>query len=140
MTVKPVQMPEGYEIFDPVDPFENNAGPFYYRSDTTDGILFAMIAEKRHCNSHGIVHGGLMMTMADLTMVVTARWGTDIRQFVTVSMNTDFVNAGQLGDMIYCRAELVRRTGSLAFVSARVFTDENVLLSCNAVVKRIRNE
>ena len=53
----------GYTIYDPVDPFENGAGPFWYSQ--TDGAPpnFAVRVTAQHCNSHGIVHGGLMMTM-----------------------------------------------------------------------------
>ncbi len=140
MTVSPVAMPQGYEVYDPIDPFENNAGPFYYNTDTSDGLEFAILAEKRHCNTHGIVHGGLMMTMADLAICVTARQGTDDDYVLTVSLNSDFVNGGNVGDMIKARADVIRRAGTLTFVNAKVYAGDKTLLNCSAVVKRMRKK
>ncbi len=133
-------MPEGYAIYDPIDPFENNAGPFYAKRDDNGGLEFAILTGPEHCNTHGVIHGGLMMTMADLTICVTARQGTEDTHVLTVSLNSDFVNGGYAGDLLRCKANVVRRTGSLAFVDAKVYTDENVLLNCSAVVKRMRKK
>jgi uncharacterized protein (TIGR00369 family) len=135
-----VTMPEGYEIYDPIDPFENNAGPFFYNPDLSEGLEFALLAEERHCNTHGIVHGGLMMTMADLSICVTARQGTDDDYVLTVSMNSDFISAGNIGDLITARADVVRRTGSLTFVDCKVRAGAQTLLNCSAVVKRMRKK
>ena len=123
----------GYAIYDPVDPFENHSGPFFWAE--RDGIQhFALRTEARHCNSHGIVHGGLMMTMIDLTMNINAKSAPDER-FVTVSMNSEFVASATAGDLIEARADLVRRTRSLAFVRGQVNCGERTLLTASAVLK-----
>ncbi len=125
---------EGYTIYDPVDPFENHAGPFFWR-ELADGTQhFALTAEARHCNRHGIVHGGLMMTMIDLSMVVAAKQ-TREEVLVTVSLNSEFIAAGQDGEVIEAAGELVRRTRSLAFVRGRVFVGDRTLLTASAVLK-----
>ena len=131
-------MPDGYVIFDPKDPFENKAGPFFYdpRKDGPPEIVLK--ARDDHCNSYGIVHGALMITMADLTLAITARYGTDDKQIVTVSMNTDFLHAGHSGDWLTCNAEVVRRAGSLVFMNAKVRSDDRVLLNIAAVMKRFK--
>lgn len=124
---------DDYVIYDPVDPFENHAGPFWWRLD--DGIhRFAIVAERRHCNSHGIVHGGLMMTMIDLAMVIAAKSAPD-EQLVTVSMTSQFLSAGQGGEIIEAFGSLSRRTRSLAFVTGQVHVGERALLQATAVLK-----
>ena len=126
----------GYVIYDPVDPFENRAGPFHW-AELADGVHhFVLRAEERHCNSHGIVHGGLMMTMIDLTMVITAKQARD-EQLVTVSLNSEFVASARAGDLIEARGELVRRTRSLAFVRGHVSAGGRTLLTASAVLKPI---
>lgn len=131
---------DGYFIWDPKDPFENRAGPFWAPGDRPEGPpTFAFVAEDRHCNSYGIVHGGMMMTMVDLAMVVTARHQTDDRGGLTVSMSSDFIASGQVGDLIRARAELVKRTNSLCFMRGFVERDgDDLLLNCTAVIKRMR--
>ena len=128
---------DGYTIYDPIDPLENHVGPFFWR-ELEDGIQhFVLKAEAHHCNRHEIVHGGLMMTMIDLAMVVAAKKTWD-EQLVTVSLNSEFVDAGRAGDLIEANGELVRRTGSMAFVRGRVYAGERTLLSSSAVLKRMR--
>ncbi|MEE3092652.1 MAG: PaaI family thioesterase [Pseudomonadota bacterium] len=128
---------DGYTIYDPIDPLENHVGPFFWK-ELEEGIQhFVLKAETRHCNRHEIVHGGLMMTMIDLAMVVAAKETWD-EQLVTVSLNSEFVDAGRAGDLIEANGELVRRTGSMAFVRGRVYAGERTLLSSSAVLKRMR--
>ena len=126
----------GYALYDPVDPFENHAGPFFW-AELADGTHhFVLKAEKRHCNSHGIVHGGLLMTMIDLTLVITAK-SKPREQLVTVSLNSEFVSSANRGDLIEARGELTRRTRSLVFVRGQVACGDRVLLTASAVLKPI---
>ena len=127
---------DGYTIYDPIDPYENHAGPFFWKEE--NGVQkFALQAEARHCNRHEIVHGGLMMTMIDLAMVVAAK-ETWEEQLVTVSLNSEFIDAGRAGELVEAEGELVRRTGSMAFVRGRIYVGERTLLASSAVLKRLR--
>ncbi len=127
---------DGYAIYDPADPYENLAGPFHWRQRKDGAHHFVLKAHARHCNRFNIVHGGLMMTMIDLTMVVAAKKNPE-EMLVTVSLNTEFVDSGREGDLIEGIGELVRRTGSLAFVRGRLFTGGRTLLNASAVLKII---
>ncbi|MEM6662034.1 MAG: PaaI family thioesterase [Pseudomonadota bacterium] len=126
----------GYTIYDPVDPFENRAGPFWWGRKADGSRHFVLRAEDRHCNTHGILHGGLMMTMIDLTLVAIAKKEPSER-FVTVSLNSEFVAAASTGDLIEAQGTLVRRTRSLAFVRGEVTSGDTVLLTASAVLKSI---
>ena len=128
---------DGYTIYDPIDPLENLVGPFFWK-ELSDGTQhFVLKAEAQHCNRHEILHGGLMMTMIDLAMVVAAK-ETWEEQLVTVSLNSEFIDAGHAGEIIEASGELVRRTGSMAFVRGKIHVAERILLSSSAVLKRMR--
>ena len=127
----------GYSIYDPVDPFENLAGPFYW-TDNADGLTqFAVEAAVRHCNSQGVVHGGFLMTMIDLTLVAVAKQAPEDK-FVTVSLNSDFVGSALKGELLMASGELVRRTRSMAFVRGQIASADRILLTANAVLKLIK--
>lgn len=130
---------DGYVLYDPVDPFENRAGPFFWRQLDDGQNHFVVQAEKRHCNTHGVVHGGLMMTMADLCMAATSK-AERADAYVTISFNSEFVSSGFEGDLIGCRGELVRRTNSLAFVRGKIEADERTLFVFSGVMKKMRRE
>jgi uncharacterized protein (TIGR00369 family) len=124
----------GYTIYDPIDPFENHAGPFHWRRLEDGSHHFVVRAEPHHCNRHGIVHGGLMMTMIDLAMVASSKQNWE-EAVVTVSQNVEFVAAGREGELIEAAGECTRRGNSIAFVRGQVFVGERVLLNASAVVK-----
>jgi len=127
----------GYIVYDPVDPFENGAGPFFWRRLDDGGHHFVLRAEARHCNTYGVVHGGLLMTLADLTMAATSK-AERSDAYITVSFNGEFVAPGLEGALIESRGELVRRTASMAFVRGRIEAEGEPLFVYSAVMKRLR--
>ena len=115
---------KGFQVHDPVDPFENRAGPFFYRVDSDGKPVFALAAERRHCNTYNIVHGGLMMTLIDLTMVAAAKEHRT-EQFVTVSLNSESWPRATRAT-VFARGELIQHR-SLAFVRGVIEVDGNDL-------------
>mgnify|MGYP002266223795 FL=1 len=107
-------------------------------SSDLDRLRFAFRAEEKHCNSGGIVHGGLLMTFADLMMCAAGTVGTTDRGVFTVSFNAEFMASGNLGEIIKARSEVVRRTGQMVFMRGEIYTDERVILTCSAVLRRMR--
>lgn len=129
----------GYEIFDPIDPFENEcAGPFWAKKLEDGSYSFVLKAEPRHCNRHGIVHGGLLMTMADLTACVHAHGGSGEEFAITVAFNSEFIDAGKVGELVECTAEVTRRTNSLVFARGRIHVGGRTIYTYSSVMKRIR--
>lgn len=126
----------GYVLYDPVDPFENRAGPFFWAPREDGGHHFVLRAEPHHCNSHGVVHGGLFMTMADLAMAATSKAERD-DAYVTVSFNCEFVAGGRQGELIETETELMRRTRSMAFVRGRISSGGETLFVFSGVMKLI---
>ncbi|HIC56853.1 MAG TPA: PaaI family thioesterase [Acidobacteria bacterium] len=129
-------LPPGYQVYEYDDPFEDHVGPLGYK--VVDGtITFAFLADARHRNTAGTVHGGMLMTFADFALCLTATWDQPGEKCVTVSCNSEFVAPGRPGDVIEASGEVVRRTRSLTFVRGQVYADERILLNYSAIVKRI---
>ena len=132
-----VSLPSDYQVYEYDDPFEDHVGPFGYK--VVDGtITFAFLADARHRNTAGTVHGGMLMTFADFALCLTATWDQPGEKCVTVSCNSEFVAPGRPGDLIEASGEVVRRTKSLTFVRGQVYADDRILLNYSAIVKRIR--
>ena len=129
--------PEGFIAGADLDPAETHVGPFL-RRDTADGVTIGLRVEPHHCNEHGTLHGGVQMAMADYTVGTTARFGMGEEGTMSVSFDAAFVDAGQLGDWVEGRAEIVRRTGSMVFVKGQLTVGERTLLSFSSIVKRLR--
>src|SRR5580765_2060556 len=94
------------------------AGPFYRLGDDGEVRRFAFIALDKHMNAAGGVHGGLLMTFADVAMSRTSRLVSGAKSCSTVSVSCDFVSAGRLGDLIEIRVRVTRQTRTLIFLSS----------------------
>lgn len=134
MTSAPPDFPDAYVVSDPLDPHETLAGPFYERKDGPISEVY-LLAERKHCNTSGVVHGGLLMTMADLALCAACRDGLDGARAITVSLNAEFLAAGLEGDFVSAKAELTRRGKSMAFARCILSAGDRRIMTASAVTK-----
>lgn len=139
MSETPAKIPAGAENISVVG-FNHYVGPVYRLSTEPDGTgaRFGFVAEAKHMNSAGSVHGGMLMSFADIAMSQTARLGVTnevARGFGTVSLTADFVGPGRLGDFIEAKVRVTRRTRTLAFLSADIFAGDRPLLVATGLWK-----
>ncbi|MDR2156061.1 MAG: PaaI family thioesterase [Burkholderiaceae bacterium] len=82
-----------------------------------------------HCNSFGVTHGGVLMTLLDVTMATAARSTQPGSGIVTIEMKTSFMRPAPVapGKPLIGRGRLLHRTRSMAFVEASVFDAEGQL-------------
>jgi uncharacterized protein (TIGR00369 family) len=140
MSAVPADFPEAYRVSDPVDPYETTTGLFYEPVDHGGDPRVVLLVDERHCNSSGVTHGGLLMTMADLTLCAAAREGLPGERAITVSFDSHFISSGELGDFLVARARVTRRGGTLVFVQGEITVGDRVLLTCNAVTRRVKRD
>jgi uncharacterized protein (TIGR00369 family) len=136
MSKPPLDFPEAFEVCDPLDPHECLTGLFYMRKGGPIGEVY-LLAERKHCNTGGSVHGGLLMTMADLALCAACRDGLEGERAITVSLNAEFLAAGLEGDFIEAKAELTRRGSSLGFARCIISAGDRQILSASVVTKRV---
>ncbi|HVN01618.1 MAG TPA: PaaI family thioesterase [Caulobacteraceae bacterium] len=123
------------------DPFENLTGPFYARRDPASGeMVCAFRAERKHMNGGGAMHGGCMVTFADYAIFMIADKELEGVGSVTASLNAEFVDAAQEGEMIEARGQVVRAGGSMVFVRGLVSASGRPILNFSAIIKKIRRK
>ena len=130
-------MPAGFYILDPDDPFEMTTGPFFAREDD-DARTYAFRMEKRHANAGGAIHGGALMTFADFAICAEAVRGFPGEAPITISFSSEFIAPVETGSLIETRPEILRRTGSLVFMRAVLESGGQPVLSCTGVIKRLK--
>lgn len=115
--------------------FNLHAGPFYRLSDEGGTRRFAFVAAEKHMNAAGSVHGGLLMTFADVAMSKTSRLATGAKSCSTVSASCDFVGPGRLGDLVEIRVRVTRRARTLVFLSANIEAQGRTLMVATGLWK-----
>ena len=120
------------------DRYEDRCGPMYETRDDIVPKRCAVLLEPHHCNTFGIVHGGLMMTFADFAIFAVARESIGPNGGVTVSMTSDFVAAAKEGELLQATLDVTQATRSMVFVRGREFVDDRTVLTFSAIVKKMR--
>jgi len=127
-------LPEGAEEI-PFVGFNHCVGPLYGLPEKDGLHRFCFRAEAFHMNGAGTVHGGMLMSLADIAMSRAARAGTEAANSSTVSLSCDFVSPGKLGDLIEAHVRVTRRTRSIVFLSADILSEGKILLVASGVWK-----
>jgi uncharacterized protein (TIGR00369 family) len=130
------EIPEGYKSLSGISPAEDHIGPFYYRK-SEQGLSLGFRAMAHNCNGIDTVHGGVLMAFADYAVTMLALSGVK-ENCTSISFSSDFIAAARLGDWVEARGEVVRRTGSMTFVSGRLFSGDTVVLTFQSVVRRLK--
>ena len=63
------------------DPFEDHAGPFFFRKHEDGSVTCAFEAKPHHCNGGGFLHGGMLMTFADYSLFAIGSDVVRLRRF-----------------------------------------------------------
>lgn len=129
--------PEGWVLGKYPDTFSGRAGPFYFRKDgIAPGVGF--FSKPHHGNLGGVVHGGALMTLADMALFSIAMHGANKGfRAVTVTLNGEFLRPAPIGEFISATGEVTRRGASLAFVRGLVSAGDKDLLAFSGTLKRI---
>ncbi|HLY79672.1 MAG TPA: PaaI family thioesterase [Caulobacteraceae bacterium] len=122
------------------DPYENLTGPFYARRGDDGAMVCAFRAEKKHMNGGGHMHGGCMATFADYALFMIADEALKDVGSVTASLNCEFVDAAQEGELIEARGDIVRAGGSMVFVRGLITASGRPITNFSAIVKKIRRK
>jgi uncharacterized protein (TIGR00369 family) len=119
------------------DPFETLTGPFYFRTGNDGGIEGAFVPESQHMNGGGIMHGGALMTFADVMLGALVYIGLNGQFAVTVTFNSEFVGAGVAGTPVYATGRVVRETNSMVFLQAQLEQNGQAIFAFSSAMKKI---
>ena len=101
---------------------------------------YALVAQDKHHNRRGLVQGGVLMTFADRTCGMSARYVSGRPTLATIQMDTHFVESGKIGEILTSKPRVVRSTRTLIFVSTEVTVGERCIAMANGVFKILKND
>ncbi|MGI5922149.1 MAG: PaaI family thioesterase [Syntrophomonadaceae bacterium] len=95
---------------------------------------FTVMPEEKHTNPLGIIHGGLLMTIADAAM------GNAIRSLgiraVTVDCSTGLVSSATLGTEIIARGRVLKAGRNMIFTEAFVYAGDKLITTAKGTFFR----
>lgn len=119
-----VQLPTGLGYTDTLQPS--------YRKVDGGTVRFGLVVAAQHSNSLGICHGGVLMTLADITAASGVNMARGIRSgSPTINLSMDFIAAARLGEWIEGRAEQVSVKRRFGFCSGAIYNDSGIVARFN---------
>lgn len=127
--------PAGYESILSTSPFGWENGPIFERE--TNGVVqrgFRVAA--RHINAGGALHGGMVMTFADI-LLATAVHAIAEPPFVTIRLTTDFIGPAFEGDWVEGSATAEPPQDGIVAVRGIIETKGKTIASAQGLFKSI---
>jgi uncharacterized protein (TIGR00369 family) len=126
----------GWHRFSTRDTFDEIMGPFYFtRGDDGRGRC-AFRAGQKHMNAGGRMHGGALMTFADIALFMLAYETMEGHRGVTVQLDSTFLDGAKVGDLVEASGEVTRAGRSLVFVRGQITTGERLLFTFSGVIRK----
>lgn len=119
------------------NPFIDMIGPLYGRMEDERFVLGVRV-ETRHCNPGGTCHGGMVMTLSDMLLLLGCNIeGKVNRYFTTVNVTCDFIAPARVGAWIEGRMQVLRVANSLVFSQGLFTVGQTVIARCNGILKPV---
>jgi uncharacterized protein (TIGR00369 family) len=128
---------EGFVPYETPSPFVNFFGGCWKRIDADAASLdVALRVLPEHCNTHGTVHGGMLLVLADQVVAMTTKLLL-ARTGMTMHVDADLMGNVGCGQLVRGRARILTSTKSTAFVEAHLRGDESdaVILRASGLVR-----
>ncbi len=130
-------IPDGFEPIGQADSFIGHVGGLHWRR-LADSTQTCLVLERKHTNPIGTAHGGLLMTMLDITLGATAqsRLGhTGEGHPATIQLSTSLMAAAREGELLQGEAQVDAATRTMSFVSGRLHVGGRTVITGSAVFR-----
>jgi uncharacterized protein (TIGR00369 family) len=136
------QVPAGFEPYVGRSSFADGWQPLYQRLSHGSAEI-GLFLGPQHCNSRGIAHGGLIMTLADNAMgraverAAQPRPVAPVSTVVTVHMDVDFILPGEIGQWLVFAAASTSAGRSLRFVQCSVTAEGELAARASGIYRAV---
>jgi uncharacterized protein (TIGR00369 family) len=121
------EIPEGFEPHFRKSPFTDPWEPLYSKR-TDRGVTMGLRLARDHTNSRGLIHGGLIASLADNAMGYSCAqvmgWTASL---LTVSLNVDYIGSAQIGQWLAVECEAIKTGTTICFAQGLIKADGSVI-------------
>jgi acyl-coenzyme A thioesterase PaaI-like protein len=129
-------VPEGW-LTKHVNAFDTLVGPFYF-PPSRSGMECGFLADERHANLRGVVHGGVLATAFDVALGTAGRTVSAPHHHATIELGVHFISAMVLGEFAIVRSEMIRATRDFVFLRGVMTVDKRVIATGEGIWKTLR--
>ena len=128
-------VPAGFEPHFRKSPFTDPWEPLYSRR-TEKSVDLGLRLAKPHTNARGLIHGGLIASLADNAMGYSCAQATGwTTSFVTVSLAVDYVGSADIGQWLAVECDVIKTGSTICFAQALIKADDVVIARANGTFR-----
>jgi len=112
------------------------------------GLMFKKISEieyefkatikGNHLNAAGITHGGFIAAFVDAGAGTAAHRATEQNPCVTISLELKFISAVQLGQELFGKVKIQKKTKSMVFLTCELTASNKIVATASGVWKILK--
>ena len=114
--------------------FFDLVGPLWTRKEDVSWA-YGIVAEDKHVNPAGIVHGGMLATLLDHALSAIAWEANDRKPCITIALDVHFLAPARPGQFVAARGRIVRQASSLVFMQGNLTVDGDEIATACAILK-----
>jgi acyl-coenzyme A thioesterase 13 len=124
---------EGFTALFRSSPFLERTGPFYSKGQG-QSLSIGLRVLDHHLNARGSVHGGVLLTMADIALGYAMATTEDPPAgAVTSHLSADFAGSARLGDWIESSVDIQKIGRTLAFANVYLHVADQRIVRASGV-------
>jgi uncharacterized protein (TIGR00369 family) len=129
------EIPQGFERHTRRSPLTDPWEPLYSKR-TADAVIIGLRLAKPHTNGRGLIHGGLIATLADNAMGHSCAARIDgTPSLVTIGLTVDFIGTAQVGQWLAIEPEVIKTGSTICFAQSLIKADDVVVARANATFR-----
>jgi uncharacterized protein (TIGR00369 family) len=130
-----IDIPEGFQPHFRKSPFTDPWEPLYSKK-TEKAVIIGLRLAKPHTNSRGLIHGGLIASLADNAMgyscALVMGWTTSL---VTISLAVDYAGSAEIGQWLAVESEVIKTGSTICFAQSLIKADDVVIARANGTFR-----
>jgi len=129
------EIPAGFEPHFRKSPFTDPWEPLYSKK-TEQAVVMGLRLAKPHTNARGLIHGGLIASLADNAMGYSCAqamgWASSL---VTISLAVDYVGSGQIGQWLAVESMVIKTGSTICFAQSLIKADDAIIARANCTFR-----
>jgi uncharacterized protein (TIGR00369 family) len=128
-----MDIPQGFRPLFRTSPVLDLIGPLFCRGEGID-LIIGLRVDTKHCNARGMVHGGILATLADVALGYTMAFSSEPpASLVTANLSLDFAGTARIGDWLQTHVDIQRKGRRLSFANCYIAVNDQRIVRASAV-------
>ena len=118
--------------------FMKHNGGLLFKTISVNEHEFKTTINQNHLNAAGITHGGFIAAVVDAGAGTAAHRAADKNPCVTISLELKFISAVKLGQELFGKVKIQKKTKSMVFLTCELTTANKIAATASGVWKILK--